>query len=70
MKIENPNGWEFEPGNMVELHNQVGGFVKFCPDKIFHRSFKKKIYFLLNKMNVLRLDYQIYPSYGEFKINK
>lgn len=33
-------------------------------------NLKTDIYFLLNKMNILRLDHQIYPSYGEFKINK
>lgn len=40
MKCENPNGWEFEPENIIELHNLLGGFVTFCPDIIFHRSFK------------------------------
>lgn len=27
-------------------------------------------YFLFNKMDVLRLEYQMYTRYGEFKINK
>lgn len=33
-------------------------------------NLKSEIYFILNEMNVLKLDYQIYPNYGEFKRNK
>ncbi len=51
---------------MVELHNWwvdlSFALMSFSIGNLYER------YFLLNKMNVW--DYQIYPSYGEFKMNK
>lgn len=65
MVIKNPYGWEFEPGNI--------DFTTWSMDlrcALISGHLKTVRNFLFNKMDVLRLEYQMYTRYGEFKINK
>lgn len=63
--LKNPYGWEFEPGN--------SDFTSWSKDLLSFAligHLKTVRYFLFNKMDVLQLEYHMYTSYGEFKINK